>query len=73
MKKLSDMHDPRKVPASQNNTSANLNAPAFSENKPKGVMDHSHPGHISRGAAESNANPVKETPEVSNTGDRRQR
>jgi hypothetical protein len=72
MKKLSDMHGPRKVPASQNDTSASLNAPAYSENKPKGVMDHSHPGHVSRGAAESNANPVKETQEVSNT-EKRQR
>jgi hypothetical protein len=72
MKKLSDMHGPRKVPNSQD-TSASLTAPAFSENRPKGVMDHLHSGHVSRGAAESNTNPVKDTPEVSNTRDKRQR
>jgi hypothetical protein len=64
MKKQSDFHTPSRVRESETPTN-NFPAPAFTESRPKGITDRNHPGHISRGAAESNTDPVKDKPEVS--------
>jgi hypothetical protein len=70
MKKQSDMHTPTRL--RENETVAtSLPQPAFSESKPKGVQDHLHPGHISRGAAESQTDPVKDKPQVSGSHEHR--
>ena len=70
MKKQFDMHTPSRI--RENETVAtNLPQPAFSESRPKGVQDHLHPGHISRGAAESQTDPVKDKPQVEHAKNRR--
>jgi hypothetical protein len=70
MKKQSDMHMPSRVRESET-VATNLPQPAFTESRPKGVQDHAHPGHISRGAAESQTDPVRDKPQVSGANNRR--
>lgn len=72
MKKQSDFHGPNR---GRENESAIVNpsSASYTPSKPKGIEDHAHPGHISRGAAESKANPVHEEDPVSESDDRRQR
>jgi hypothetical protein len=62
MKKQSDLHAPSRVRESETQIN-NLPAPAFTESRPKGVQDRSHPGHLTRGAAESGTNPVHDARE----------
>lgn len=70
MKKQSDMHAPSRL--RENETVAtSIPQPAFTESRPKGVGDPAHPGHISRGAAESKTDPVKDKPQVSGSTNRR--
>ena len=70
MKKQFDMHTPSRL--RENETVAtNLPQPAFTESKPKGVLDHAHPGHITRGAAESKTDPVKDQPQTEPAANRR--
>jgi hypothetical protein len=63
MKKQSDMHGPNRVPENES-VITNPSNPAYSSSKPKGLEDHQHPGHLSRGAAESHT-PVHEEEPVS--------
>jgi hypothetical protein len=70
MKKQSDMHAPSRVRESEIVTT-NIPAPAFTESRPKGVQDREHPGHITRGAAESHTNPVDDSRQVSNSNNRK--
>jgi hypothetical protein len=72
MKKQSDMHSQHRVRESETLTT-NFPAPAFTESKPKGVQDRSHPGHISRGAAESRTDPVEDAPQVPHSSKTKQR
>jgi hypothetical protein len=58
MKKQSDMHGPHRVRESES-VITNPSSPAYSSSKPKGLEDRQHPGHLSRGAAESHT-PVRE-------------
>ena len=67
MKKQSDMHTPRRVPESET-VATTFPPPAFTSSKPKGVLDHAHPGHLDRGAAESRTNPIKDEHEGARTG-----
>jgi hypothetical protein len=62
MKKLSDLHsqNSQKQTPQGVSTSTDFAAPAVNTTKPKGVMDHAHPGHVSRGAAESKSNPIRD-------------
>ncbi|HEY1766048.1 MAG TPA: hypothetical protein VGG26_00240 [Terracidiphilus sp.] len=66
MRKQSDQHVPSRVRESETQVN-NLPAPAFSESRPKGVLDRSHPGHITRGAAESATDPVHDAHEGTRT------
>jgi hypothetical protein len=59
MKKLSNFHSDNKILESESPVS-NLSNLSPGNSKPKGVMDREHPGHISRGAAESHADPVRD-------------
>ena len=67
MRKQSDLHAPQRVPESET-AATTFPPPAFTTSKPRGVQDHAHPGHIARGAAESNTNPVKDTHDMSPSG-----
>jgi hypothetical protein len=71
MKKQSDLHGPTRVRESESVISNAFN-PGYSSSKPKGVMDHNHPGHVSRGAAESKANPVSDRPPSGTEGGKKQ-
>ena len=64
MKKQSDFHRPNRVRESET-AANNFPAPAFTESQPRGVQDPEHPTHITRGAAESHTDPVKDKPQVS--------
>ncbi|HVU47250.1 MAG TPA: hypothetical protein VHD85_14055 [Terracidiphilus sp.] len=70
MKKQADIHTPSRVRESETVIN-NIPAPAYTESRPKGVHDYAHPSHISRGAAESQTDPVKDKPLVSDSGDRK--
>jgi hypothetical protein len=59
MKKQADIHGPNRVRESES-VMTNPSAPAYSPSKPKGLEDRAHPGHLTRGAAETKANPVSE-------------
>ena len=51
MKKQSDFRTPSRVRESETPVN-NMPAPTFTESRPRGVQDHAHPGHMTRGAAE---------------------
>jgi hypothetical protein len=70
MKKQSDFNAPTRVRESETAVN-NMPAPAFTESRPKGVHDYAHPTHISRGAAESQTDPVKDKPQVSGSTSRK--
>jgi hypothetical protein len=70
MKKQSDFHAPSRVRESET-VATSLPQPAFTESRAKGVQDRAHPGHISRGAAESQTNPVEDKPQVAGSTNRR--
>lgn len=70
MKKQAETHMPSRVRESET-VVTNMPAPAFTESRPKGIHDYAHPGHISRGAAESQTDPVKDKPQVSGSPDRK--
>lgn len=67
MKKQSDFHGNTRVRESES-VITNPSTAAYSSSKPKGVMDHNHPGHVSHGAAESKANPVSDRPPSGTAG-----
>lgn len=69
MKKQSDMHGSNRVRENES-VITNPSASAYGSSKPKGVMDHAHPGHVSRGAAESKANPVSDRSSDSESSNR---
>lgn len=69
MKKQSDFHTPSR--ARESNTITNIPAPAINDSKPRGIQDREHPGHITRGAAESHTDPVKDKPLVSGANNRK--
>lgn len=78
MKKQSDTHSPSRIRESETPAN-NIPAPAFTESRPRGVMDRAHSGHVTRGAAESptnpvtDTNPVKDTPSESHSAGRKPR
>jgi len=59
MKRLSDFHSDGKILESES-PATNLPNPSLGNSRPKGVLDRDHPGHITRGAAESHADPVRD-------------
>jgi hypothetical protein len=71
MKKLSDFHNDNKVLESESPVTS-LPNPSLGGSKPKGVMDREHPGRVSRGAAESRVDPVRDVKQTgSNARDRK--
>jgi hypothetical protein len=71
MKKQSDMHAPSGARESDSSIT-NIPAPLRNDSKPKGVLDHAHPGHLTRGAAESSTDPVEDSSQVSNSRGKKQ-
>lgn len=70
MKKLSNFHSDNKVLESES-PATSLPNPSLGNSKPKGVMDREHPGHVTRGAAESHVDPIREAKQTK--GDARDR
>jgi hypothetical protein len=68
MKKQSDMRGPTRV--SESETVTTNPSSAFTPSRPNGLQDHAHPGHMSRGAAESKASPVSDRPAAAVSSDR---
>jgi len=70
MKKQADFHSPSS--GRENETVIkNIPGPAVTESRPKGVHDYAHPTHISRGAAESQTDPVNDQAQVAGTQNRK--
>jgi hypothetical protein len=67
MKKQSDMRGPTRV--SESETVTSNPSSAFTPSRPKGLQDHAHPGHLSRGVAESKASPVSDRPDAAVSSD----
>lgn len=70
MKKLSDFHSDNKIQESESPVT-NLPNPSLGNSKPKGVMDKEHPGHVSRGAAESHVDPVRDVKQTNGASTRK--
>ena len=70
MKKQSDFRSPSRIRESET-AANNFPAPAFTESRPKGLVDREHPTHLTRGAAESHTDPVQDKPQTSDSKDRK--
>jgi len=64
MKKQADFHSPSRARESET-VIKNVPAPVLTGSRPKGVHDYAHPTHVSKGAAETQTDPVKDAPQVS--------
>ena len=59
MKKLSNFHSDNKVLESESPATSIPN-PTLTSSRPKGLQDREHPGHMTKGAAESHTDPIRD-------------